>query len=1097
MARKISSRLEDLDMSQDELNRLGEALKKEEFRELLFQYAREINDPENKKLYEEEITQLENERGVDIKFVHPEPQYVLKTCFNPGGEKVFLNICSNSLVGKPSMKHSHDSKGTSGVNWSIPLIQAPPREDLDKSGFMCTVYDVLFHPDTHALAAKDKRFRTFLEDTSLNAVEETFSVKLDRNSVKRPRMKFKGIPKPTVIRTRMPESNSVKEDDENFINQLPYPYSMPPKEPPCARELKIKNSEGPEAERNLKQSYVTPKYVLKQSSDIDMSNYEQNHLSHHDVTIPQRFVLVVDLPHIKSSSELELDVEEQKLSLVSIGKRQYKLDLKLSYPVQETKGNAKFDQEAGKLIVTLIVDREKALLKKYHLPEGDSGVESDICCGRVSSGEEEGVVEGSTVVAPERQIEIEAISAKSLEIEIGSDTKLADSMCSYTVSESDVLMQLEENEILEGSEDIMSKALEEEMPPNAVHAVEFFENSPVPSNEGNECSNTTENDMKCNVITQGLLVPEAQYTVPSYSCSCVQEAENMIITFVLHVKNVDPSSVMKKAFSIPRTSVDTNKQKSLEAVVQDDISLAPEKGSVCNDYRTLVESDHQLCALTMINARINSNEGMKENSGQAAHSPVISCEELILPPTSDPSKKSSLTCDISKFLSEGEMQVNGAKISIVNDVVENKLSDKFRDSMVITGGDVAAKFQADCDSFRCCKEITCFHVTFSSIGAGFFPQEFAFCVGFPSLLWPFTDFQSDDALPVSVEVWDNNVEMQLKKSSFNSDAVKEIDCFIGRDPSSMVPYQLPSFEEKLIESESFSDPEFSSLTSVSEDFREEGTKGESDSSGIGKENHEYPIRTALLASGKRKIFKERTLSESSVESITTKQAKKGILKRCGRDTLSRSLSESSGGEEYSWIGSAQHLSLSSSITSLPSLTEISRIPLGESLKEEAEEYDEEEEYDDEDGEKVKKIVRFSDVISKKTYRSNASILGQRKKNQRKLNNKKRAAERRASESENSIDEVDSSEKTNVDSVSDLSPPQKNENVLPNSVSTMVESGGTQSGKGKLKGSSKKKGNGNKGKGKKVIEPPISDDSSGNPSSPQYEFKSDLIFQLEL
>lgn len=57
------SRLEDLNVTQDELNSIGEALKKEEFRKLLCDYVEEIQNPENRKLYEEELTELEKQRG--------------------------------------------------------------------------------------------------------------------------------------------------------------------------------------------------------------------------------------------------------------------------------------------------------------------------------------------------------------------------------------------------------------------------------------------------------------------------------------------------------------------------------------------------------------------------------------------------------------------------------------------------------------------------------------------------------------------------------------------------------------------------------------------------------------------------------------------------------------------------------------------------------------------------------------------------------------------------------------------------------------------------------------------------------------------------
>ncbi|XP_046397579.1 protein kintoun isoform X2 [Ischnura elegans] len=829
MARKISSRLEDLDLSREELNRIGEALKKEEFRDLLMQYVREISDPNNKKKYEEEITQLENERGVDIKFVHPEPQYVLKTCFNPGGEKVFVNICSNSLVGKPTIKPSRDSKGSSGISWSIPLIQAPPREDLDKARVICTVYDVLFHPDTHAIAAKDKKFCAILEDTAMNAVEETFSVKLDRNSVKRPRMKFKGVPRPTVIRSRIPESKAAFEDGENIIQQLPYPYSMPPEETPCARELKCKGSDvgsAPEV------TFIPPKYTLKQSSDVDMSNYEQVHLSHHDVTIPQRLVLIVDLPHVKSSSELDLDVEEQRLSLVSAGKRRYKLELRLAYPIQETKGNAKFDREAGKLIVTLLVDREKVVVKKCALSEGDSGVESDLCCGRGSSGSEEDerameggemAVEGGELAVEGGELAVEeepaqGIAASDAKCQLNVDAD--DSVHCNSVSVGNPTVQLHMDEVMTGSGNLIKEACEEETrvePTGNAQGAQFPHKVPE---EGYVIGGIAA--VKCPVTIQGLLLPGIQYTVPPFSCNCLREDDCVIITFVLQAKNVDPSSVKKKVINELEVPINAAVKNSSLGYLPCGISLAPENGSVCNEYRTV---------------------------GMLSSSPIVKPSGLVIG-----EKKREHFCDWTGWRND-------------DNAVESQLSDKLRDSIVIGEEDESPP----CDAVSCDTHVSCIHVIFSSVGAGFFPQNFAFCVGFPQSVWPVTDVNSSEAISVNIEVWDNNVEVQLRKSCNESGETKDVVYFVGKDPCSMQPYALPPFEEKMLESQSFSDPEFSSLTSVSEDLQEEGgTRDESDSCAVLKEPGEFSNERVLSASEKRNFFKERTLSESSVESVKCK-----------------------------------------------------------------------------------------------------------------------------------------------------------------------------------------------------------------------------------
>ena len=70
MSDKLKSKFEELNLTKDELQRLNEAMKKEEFRKLLVEYAEEISDPKNRELYEREITQLERERGMNVIFIN-------------------------------------------------------------------------------------------------------------------------------------------------------------------------------------------------------------------------------------------------------------------------------------------------------------------------------------------------------------------------------------------------------------------------------------------------------------------------------------------------------------------------------------------------------------------------------------------------------------------------------------------------------------------------------------------------------------------------------------------------------------------------------------------------------------------------------------------------------------------------------------------------------------------------------------------------------------------------------------------------------------------------------------------------------------------
>ncbi|NXQ83712.1 KTU protein, partial [Nyctibius grandis] len=132
-------------------------------RALFAEYAAELADPEQRRLYEEEVAALERERGVEVRFVHPAAGYASA---EPGGPR-----------------------------WALPYSLAPGREELGRGGRRRLVYDVVFHPAALRLAARSPRFRRLLSDTALDAVERHCAVQLDRaNATVLRGIKYKGVP---------------------------------------------------------------------------------------------------------------------------------------------------------------------------------------------------------------------------------------------------------------------------------------------------------------------------------------------------------------------------------------------------------------------------------------------------------------------------------------------------------------------------------------------------------------------------------------------------------------------------------------------------------------------------------------------------------------------------------------------------------------------------------------------------------------------------------------------------------------------------------------------------------------------------------------
>lgn len=373
-------------LTEQEMSNMTAALKNPEFRKLLADYCDEMADPKNQALYEQELTQYEAERGIDLTFITPEPGFVIKTVVD-GREKAFINVCRNGKVGRPTSRYATDAESRRGLEWSIPLTQAPPRQDYDNKKQKCTVYDVVFHPDTLHLAARSREFRQLTVSTACDAVESAFQVSLDRANVRFPKMTFKGTPRPTVIRKKINSNNkkhqpinrssSSESEEASFTDQF-YPT------------VDMSNLNGDRAPTVIKAAteqqhphseYTVPKYKLLHRRGVEMHEWTHEKDAKLNTTLPQELVITVDLPLLTTSQDVKLDVRDRHLELISEQPARYRLALDLPHSVLEEGGSAQFDSGRRQLTVTLPVNR-RAELKLGDLTRAlskqasDSGLDS-------------------------------------------------------------------------------------------------------------------------------------------------------------------------------------------------------------------------------------------------------------------------------------------------------------------------------------------------------------------------------------------------------------------------------------------------------------------------------------------------------------------------------------------------------------------------------------------------------------------------------------------------------------------------------------------------------------------------------------------------
>jgi len=388
-----TTKLEDLNVTHEELERITECLKQDEFKKLFFEYAEEISNPENRARYETEIRQLENERGMDVKFVNPEPGFVIKTTID-GELKAFINVCRNDNVGKPSSAKKTGKDGRPGLSWTVPHSFTPPREDLDRSKNKCRVYDFVVHTETYRLAETNSRFKTMICDLALDGIQKQFDVELDSKNVRFPKLRYKGPRTPAVIRTRLPNgSQSASESDPaGIMSKFPYPYDNQTsaekakqredeyvKKHSTQKNISEQKNATKENEKEFVESEFTlPKYTVTHRSEIDYLDYASDRDIRRNSTHPKSLVVEVFLPLLNSAAPIQLNVFERQLKLRSEKPAKYMLEVCLPYAVDENLGTAKFDKVHRKLVVTLpVVAEQLSLVNDVSRGAGDENVEGE------------------------------------------------------------------------------------------------------------------------------------------------------------------------------------------------------------------------------------------------------------------------------------------------------------------------------------------------------------------------------------------------------------------------------------------------------------------------------------------------------------------------------------------------------------------------------------------------------------------------------------------------------------------------------------------------------------------------------------------------
>jgi len=388
-------KLEDLDLTEEEVDRFQKAFQDEKFKEMFLEYAKEISDPKNRAESEAYLRQIEGEGkseqvyGKGVTLVVPNPGFAVKTRAVDGGGKVFVNIVYSEKVADAT-----SVKMEGGAQWSVPFSIGNQHKESDKGGAECVAYDFCVGDGTYRMAESNARFKGLVVDTALDALENQREVKVDR-SYTLPKLKFKGPAEgPGVQAVKDAKDNpgikpehAVGEDEEGEApaaveteGGLLKPVGEPqvdgvtgkgkpaPKPSPFSfdRAVQRKKKAPPAAPATNDKGEKVPKHTVVHRGEYDSASGWQDARVHDTQRIPKELLLRVELPDLDGIAGVDLDVSSRHVLVHKPG--EYCLDLPLPHEVDDGKGRAKWDKGRRVLEVTLPVVQPKVEPKRFVEP---------------------------------------------------------------------------------------------------------------------------------------------------------------------------------------------------------------------------------------------------------------------------------------------------------------------------------------------------------------------------------------------------------------------------------------------------------------------------------------------------------------------------------------------------------------------------------------------------------------------------------------------------------------------------------------------------------------------------------------------------------
>jgi hypothetical protein len=385
-------------ITRDELRTILKAMDQDGFDKIMEDYVKEISDPNNISETNQYLRECMERKDLpaNVKLIQPTEGFVFKsTKFNvkkPGlRQKVFINLVGLKEISPPQIDHK------TGM-CSLPHLLNKQRNDQDKKGNICYVFDIAFNPEALKKAEENLAFKKFMCDTAINGINNNIlkgnNEKISNDFVLKTKIKYKGkeislmninvLAQKEEFKNQLVPNEDYKTEIQKEIDQLKAKETQTNQEDEDEDkvfdkpDIDYEQSQRQIAESGLvveEEKNVKPKYKIKYSDDVQLHKYFYN--PNNFVGDAQYSKLIIDLivPRIENINYAEVELDENKLHFKY--KDVYLLDIDLPVKVDKNTSEAKFDRKRNLLSISALIIRKNKQELKLKEDENIEIVNSD------------------------------------------------------------------------------------------------------------------------------------------------------------------------------------------------------------------------------------------------------------------------------------------------------------------------------------------------------------------------------------------------------------------------------------------------------------------------------------------------------------------------------------------------------------------------------------------------------------------------------------------------------------------------------------------------------------------------------------------------